>query len=128
MPVFAHGAPGAGVVLLILWIGASLALGTITVLVTAAINKKWNWGTLLIWLLSIFAWAVAICLIWSLISWVDPQDLGLFAVAQGYWIVASLVMGTITAAVFTWKKKWSWGTWLLSVITWLVALFLVINI
>jgi hypothetical protein len=49
IPVFAHGGAGMGMVYLIILIGGSLALGTITVLVTAAITKKWSWGKLGRW-------------------------------------------------------------------------------
>jgi len=127
IPLFAHGAAGMGMFYLIIVTGGSLALGTITVLVTAAITKKWNRGTLLIWLLSIIAWWVPVYLIIVNIDQILrlPHQLQWYLV---FGVVASLVMGAITAAVITRKKKWSWGICLLSVIAWAVILFLVIYV
>ncbi|MCH7727277.1 MAG: hypothetical protein IH991_12475 [Planctomycetes bacterium] len=96
-------------------ISGSLFLGTITTLV---IGRKWRWTT---WLLSIFAWLVALCLIAWLWLFVDPG--APFPLSATAIIGAPLVMGTITTAVIT--KKWSWGIWLLSIFAWLVVLCLI---
>ena len=58
-----------------------------------------------------------------------PEDL-LKTIIYGIGVVASLVLGTLTAVVIEMfvTKKWSWGIWLLSIIAWLVTLNLLLQL
>ena len=120
IPVFAHGVAGMEIVYLTILVGLSLGIGTTTTAVIAAVSKtkKWSWR---IWFLSVpGSWAVVYYPVVYIDYFLKPQ-LYWF---RAFWVVAPLVLATITAAVFkaVTNKKWSWRIWLLSVFAWLMIL------